>query len=256
MKKTSKLFGAIALSATLAMGCALPAFAAETAGATDDIEASEDDTTINKVEGEELTAGTKNTVVKVSTHTSQITVTVPIALPVVADTAGGFGLSPNNYGITNGSVPDIEVTGASWNIVDDAKAKWNLGSEEFAEIGGDPVLFTKDDDDQTEGSAPSMGTLFLALTPGAMAEDGTWTDTADAVSLNISSSTVGTSTKKQTFTQKGTQSDLGWIIKGSGKAATEEEQTQLLHVTTSSSIIAGEQESSDAIAITYTVKLA
>ena len=56
MKKTSKLFGAIALSATLAMGCALPAFAAETAGATDDIEASEDDTTINKVEGEELIA--------------------------------------------------------------------------------------------------------------------------------------------------------------------------------------------------------
>ena len=41
MKKTSKLFGAIALSATLAMG-AIPAFAADTVGATEDIEGTED----------------------------------------------------------------------------------------------------------------------------------------------------------------------------------------------------------------------
>lgn len=254
MKKTSKLFGAVALSAALAMGTAIPAFAADAAGATDDIEAADGDTTTNTVDAEDLTAGTKNTVVKVSTHTSQITVTVPIALPVVADTAGGYGLSPNNYGITNESVPDIEVTGATWNIVDEAKAKWNLAEAEFSGMGEDAVAFTSNDEGVS--GVPSMGTLFLSMVPSTFGDDEQWTDDEDAAALNISSSTEGSGSKKQTFTQKGAQADLGWIIKGSGKAAAEDEQTQLLHVTTSSSVIAGEQEASDVIAITYTVALA
>lgn len=250
MKKTSKLLGAVALSATLAMGTAIPAFAADAAGATDDIEAAEEDTTTNAVDAEELTAGTKNTVVKVSTHTSQITVTVPIALPVVADTAGGYGLSPNNYGITNESVPDIAVTGASWNIKSDVKDKWNLGGGAFS-VGDEADSFTANDEDVT--GTPTMGTLYLSMVPGTFGDDETWTDDESATVLEIASSTE----KKQTFTQKGSNLDLGWVIKGSGKAATEDEQTQLLHVTTSSSVIAHEQkEASDVIEITYTVALA
>lgn len=251
MKKTSKLFGAAALSAALAMGTAIPAFAADAAGAADDIESAEGDTTTNTVDAEDLTAGTKNTVVKVSTHTSQITVTVPIALPVVADTAGGYGLSPNNYGITNESVPDIEVTGATWNIVDegDTKAKWNLGTAEFEEMGTSATNFVSGDSQGT--GAPSMGSLYLTMVPGVFGDDETWTDDEDATVLNI----CGTSGRNGS-TQKGEKADLGWIIKGSGKATAEDEQTQLLHVTTSSSVIAGEQEASDVIAITYTVALA
>lgn len=249
MKKTSKLLGAVALSATLAMGTAIPAFAADAAGATDDIAPTEGDTTINDVNAEDLTAGSKNTIVKVSTHTSQITVTVPVALPVVADTTGGYGLSPNNYSITNESVPDIEVTSASWNIIDGAKDAWNLAGSEYEDRSGSPVNFTTNDG---RSGTPSMGSLFLSMVPGAFSEDDEqWTDDEDATLLKIN----GTTGSKG-YTQSGSQADLGWIIKGSGKAATEDEQTQLLHVTTSSSVIAGEQEASDVIAITYTVALA
>ena len=94
MKKTSKLFGAIALSATLAMG-AIPAFAADTVGATEDIEGTEDDVRTLDTDADGG-AGSPDSIITVSTFTSQISVTLPVALPIVADTAGGAGMAPNN----------------------------------------------------------------------------------------------------------------------------------------------------------------
>lgn len=247
MKKTSKLFGAIALSATLAMG-AIPAFAADTVGATEDIESTEDDvrTLDTDVDGG---AGSPDSIITVSTFTSQISVTLPVALPIVADTAGGAGMAPNNYGFTNNSVPDIQVTNATWEVVDDAKAKWNLGTQAFDSMGAKVVNY-KTDDAQTE-TAPSMGSLHIVLTPGTVA-DGAWAVSPDATPLAIAGSA------KATLTSPAKGAELDWMVYGSETVAadTTKSTTQLLQVLPTSSVIAGQQDATDVVKVTYTVKLA
>ncbi|WP_165253288.1 hypothetical protein [Adlercreutzia sp. ZJ304] len=80
MKKTSKIFGAVALSAALAMGCAVPAFAADLGSGDGTVDASTDNPVVNSA---------VSTDVKVKARISQIDVTVPLNVTIVADAAGG-----------------------------------------------------------------------------------------------------------------------------------------------------------------------
>lgn len=104
-----------------------------------------------------------------------------------------------------------------------------------------------------------MGSLYLSLMPGTWDADAQeWTDADKVDALGIGAATTVQSKKEViTSTLASKQDDLGWVIKGSGNASKAVDQTQQLHVTASSSIIAGEQKvSADVIKITYTVKLA
>lgn len=86
MKKTSKLFGAAALSAALAIGCAAPALADELYGTTNgdyDIQ--------NAKQGDAVA-----TDVKVATIVSNINVAVPLQVTIVAETAGNEVLAPTS----------------------------------------------------------------------------------------------------------------------------------------------------------------
>lgn len=84
MKKTSKVFGAVALSAALAFGCALPAFADEPYGT-----AIGDADVQTKQQGDAVA-----TDVKVATRVTNINVAVPLQVTIVAETASNQVLAP------------------------------------------------------------------------------------------------------------------------------------------------------------------
>lgn len=116
MKK--KVFAALALSATLAMG-AVPAFAA------DDGTSVGDQTGVTTADG----AAVGNTTLSVKTVATNIKATVPITMTVAGAAEGGALTTPDNYSIVNGSVYPISVqvksstdgiTDAVWTLVDDA----------------------------------------------------------------------------------------------------------------------------------------
>ncbi|WP_165061979.1 hypothetical protein [Adlercreutzia sp. ZJ154] len=137
MKKTSKLLGAIGLSAALAIGTAVPAFAATTqwtdAGNNDETTALgslvEDGT-----KGEIADGSNSSTKVHIGTNISQLSVQVPIKLYLATESAGGALIAPSagTYTIKNyTTTADIFVTkvqcdystgnaaGKDWLLVED-----------------------------------------------------------------------------------------------------------------------------------------
>lgn len=113
-----KMFAALALSATLAMG-AVPAFAAESGTSVGE------QTGVTTADG----AATGNTTLSVKTVATNIKATVPITMTVAGAAEGGSLTTPANYAIVNGSVYPISVqvksstegiADAVWTLVDDA----------------------------------------------------------------------------------------------------------------------------------------
>ena len=109
MKASGKTLGALALSAALALGCAVPAFGAV---ASDNPYGARDqdysDPTTNLKQGD-----TAETTVNIATMTTNINVTVPLNVTVVADSAGGAILAP--------------TTGLKHNTGDAYDGKMNTG---------------------------------------------------------------------------------------------------------------------------------
>lgn len=137
MKKTNKIFGTVALSAALALGCAAPAFAANPT------------TWTPSVEPDPLTAETINdgdaasdVPFYVATNISQINVAVPTKVVFVAESAGGNVMTPSNYKIQNFTtksgvyVTDIQAAqkGTQWLLTDDG-TKVGDGVESTAPFG-------------------------------------------------------------------------------------------------------------------------
>lgn len=88
MKATSKVFGAVALSAALALGCAVPAFAAEPYGTSVDAATVPEDGVKQ--------GGSVATDVKVATIVTNINVAVPLNVTIVADAASNNVLAPTS----------------------------------------------------------------------------------------------------------------------------------------------------------------
>ncbi|WP_165062304.1 hypothetical protein [Adlercreutzia sp. ZJ154] len=105
MKKTSKLFGAVALSAALAIGTALPAFAAAT------------DTNVKT----EASHGGAQTTAKISTSIPAIDCTIPLEVHFSTPITGGKLVAPGDYGITNNSESgDLYVTNMKFTNFNEA----------------------------------------------------------------------------------------------------------------------------------------
>lgn len=142
--KATKSIGAIALSGALALGCAVPAFAAPTDttgpdGKYKDWSVTKDlDENGNMIaeEIEDGKDGATSTPVYIDVKKSNINVAVPIELRLVAETAGGDLLCPSDgvYGVWNYSMntavyvnkvevlynEDANKDGEQWELVTDA----------------------------------------------------------------------------------------------------------------------------------------
>lgn len=172
MKSKKTLLGALALSAALVVGAAVPALAAEGS-----------DTALTA----ETADGSKTgTTVKIATmgDSDQVSVTVPLSMTVVAKTAGGDLITPDGYKIVNGSSSAVKVTpsytlstaGFNMKITDSAA---NTGSEAEAPFGFDGYLL------MTLTPAEGVGT---AWTLGATAPE--WTIAANETApLTVAGST-------------------------------------------------------------------
>lgn len=101
-----KMFAALALSATLAMGTIVPAFAADEGTATNPT-------------GVDAKTGVGNTTVSVKTVATNISATIPLNMTVVGPAEGG-NLSgvPSEYQIINNSVYPIKVAKVKADMTD------------------------------------------------------------------------------------------------------------------------------------------
>ncbi len=141
-----KMFAALALSATLAMG-AVPAFADE----PKDTDATGPDA---------FKENAATTTVSIKTDASQISAVIPMQVQIVANAAGGDIAAPTaaKYRITNKSSFDIYVTKISGAAV--ADSGWNL-KPSIADINnnadgavGDIALGVKKADDAAAAVIP------------------------------------------------------------------------------------------------------
>ena len=250
MKKTSKLFGAVAVSAALAMGCAMPAFAettgSNTGSATDDTEftgiAADGSGTVTN------TDNANSTVVNVSTYTSQLSVTVPLKLPVVLDRAGGMGKTPTNYFIQNNSGPDIEVKSASYSILDegDNKVDWNFGGSDD-HIAVDAVA-SRLSGTSSAPVNPAAGTIMMSFVPTDTATFGTTEWFTKGGSASSGKTQEGTATIEWTVPGTATKPGTGADAVAARKC--------VITVKASSSVLAKEASDLDLAGIIYTVGLA
>lgn len=167
MKKTSKIFGTVALSAVLAMGTAMPAFAINNEGADSGTVTNE--TTYNT---EELQAGGASTNVNIATYSSNYSVTVPLFAPFMLDTAGGTGMAPTNYGITNNSDAAVYVTDITWTM--NETGSWTFGTSLGTDaspmaIEKNGFFFKKSGStvtaETTKDTEPEYGSFVITLTP-------------------------------------------------------------------------------------------
>ncbi len=176
MKKTSKLFGAIALSAAMAVGTAVPAFAAPQTNADGDPQPvvtwdTDENGDIIPETIKDGTDGGADTPVYIDVKKSNIDVAVPIELRLVAETAGGSLICPsdNVYGVYNYSTntavyinkveveynEEANINGTYWELVQD---------ETIVGDGIEPPL-----------SGPLYGYLFVKLNAPAAVSADTYT---------------------------------------------------------------------------------
>lgn len=160
MKKSCKIFSAIALSAILAMGTAMPAFAKETS----EVNAGDATNATNYNRGEGA-----QTNVNIATYSSNYSVTIPLYAPFLLDTAGGQGMSPSNYYIQNQGNSDVFVTQIDWEMNTGYQNDWTFGTAwaSSAAIAVNPKSGTTDN--------PTYGSFVIKLSPNAF--DGRNIDT-------------------------------------------------------------------------------
>lgn len=163
MKKTSKLFGAVALSAALAMGCAVPAFAT-------DPEASVD-TDLSSTTSPDTGIETE---VSLKAKINNINVAVPLKMSFVVNAEGGAlaaapsagtktladgNVTISGYRIENGSPFDVAVTNVKaaasdtneWKLLDASDTTDDITTSTYAVQG-------------------TIGDLKMTLEPSAAAE--------------------------------------------------------------------------------------
>ncbi len=214
MKKTSKLFGAVALSAALAVGTAVPAFAAPQTNADGDFEPVVDwnkdaEGNIDPEEIEDGADGASSTPVFIDVNKSNINVAVPIELRVVAESAGGNLLCPSDgvYGVWNYSTntavyinkvevqynDDANANGENWELVTDATQVGSGVEAANAKLGNLMVTLTAPDAaadtyvlDVAAAKVPTQAQPWKINKSGFVTEgDGTQTPTGTKFALNF-----------------------------------------------------------------------
>lgn len=182
MKKTSRLLGAVVLSAALAAGTAIPAFAAPQTGADGKYESAVEwdknaDGSHKAKEVEDGADGASDTPVYIDVNRSNINVAVPMELRLVAETAGGSLICPTTgvYAVENWSTnapvyinkveveynAEVNADGANWALVQDATLVGDGVEAADAALGNLLVeLSAPAAQDTTADSTPAVGDTY------------------------------------------------------------------------------------------------
>ena len=138
MKKSRKIFGAVALSAVLAFGTAVPAFADNNTNMTSgDVANTTNVANINQNSAK----GDASKTINIATNSSHYSVTLPLALPFMLDQQGGDGVAPTGYYIqNNGPQAAVEIWNVSWEMNDAANGtgsstKYSFGAADVMGAG-------------------------------------------------------------------------------------------------------------------------
>lgn len=154
MKKSRKIFGAVALSAVLAFGTAVPAFADNNNMTGADVANTTDLTNINQ------NNRSGSTTVQIATYSSHYSVTLPLKLPFMLDQQGGAGVAPTGYYIqNNGDQAAVEVWSVEWNLEQTANSN---GSNKYYTFGANAGLASNSTKIKwSNGTTPSFGSFVV-----------------------------------------------------------------------------------------------
>lgn len=233
MKKTSKLFGTMALSAALALGCAMPAFAAEPYG-----------TSVDETTGPENVKQGSNvsTDVHVATRITNINVAVPLNVTIVADAASNEVLAPTSglKHYTDGAFDASATTG--YRIENYSPFPVKITDIATQDTSDGAWVLTADDVIGEEAKAGKIGDLNLTIKPSGFSQSDTEknegnkhpeADTKNGINL-ASIKVEGDATKSGT--------DPKWII--DRKVTTDEPSIMGLTLSGSNSILKNVNEGS------------
>lgn len=186
MKKSRKIFGAVALSAVLAFGTAVPAFANNPKNLTSGDVSNENVANVN----ENNTTGT--TTVNISTYSSHYDVTLPLVLPFMLDQRGGDGVAPTGYYIQNNG-PDaaIEIENVTWEM---NTAKNGTGANSLYTFGSGATLGSNTSKVTTNGVAPKYGSFTICAASADSTKPNASFETLAYLGTNTPSTSVGTPT--------------------------------------------------------------
>lgn len=265
MKKSCKIFSAVALSAVLAVGTAVPAFAAtpnplpsqdnNQANAYGDVtyDKNDLDTSANKNAG-------ASTNVNISTYSSAYNITVPLWAPFAVDTEGGAGIAPTNYYIQNNNESTIYVTEVTWTMDNVLDWTFKYPSSGNAKANQNWV--------NSSGQTPKYGSFVIGLAPSATVNAGVTGDiTADASYKANAQTKVstwvpqidGSSTNAVQKTGKASEK-LGnnsnfkyWVINPKAAGATANVKTMIDLDIENTALNAPNETITKVAAITYTV---
>ncbi|WP_165063017.1 hypothetical protein [Adlercreutzia sp. ZJ154] len=173
MKKTSKVLSAVVLSATLALGCAMPAFAVDF---NDDglgvASGSVETSTMNKsnTNGE--------TSVYMKTTTTQIDATIPLNIVTAADIEGGVLTTPSEsaYKISNNNVNANLYVKAVNSVLENG---WTVADNSSWPTTAEAKL--------TKHENPNYGSIMLRITAKQAvdgADDTVYINTAETVNFS------------------------------------------------------------------------
>lgn len=197
MKKTSKLFGAVALSAALAMGCAVPALASTADGTDVGTTMSTPKEPGDTGEGHEG----MHTDVSVKTKIGQISVSVPLTVTIVAPTEGGAVAAPSaglkDVAAGTATIKGYRIENTSSFPVEISKVATKAAGSEWA----------------ITGTTYNKGLLTMTLTPSDTAKANLGL-TDDVTAINEGDRTG----KKTPVAIDGTEQEAGWKIAGGGTA--------------------------------------
>lgn len=210
MKKSCKIFSAVALSAVLAMGTAVPAFAYTDTGTDQDTGANGILRTYDK---NDLNNGGASTNVNISTYSSAYNITVPLWAPFAVDTEGGAGIAPTNYYIQNNNESTIYVTEVAWEMDNDSDWTFKYPGSGNALADMNPSAWSNASSNQT-ATDPVYGSFVIGLTPSG-------TVNSDVAANNIttdSSYAANAQTKVSTWVNQNVQG-RGKRVEVTGKAS-------------------------------------
>lgn len=133
MKKMTKIFGTVAVSAALAIGTAMPAFAADAGLAGDATGDKQDHAVVGSQNSADDKAGMSTDVLayydtSAEISGNQVSAAVPLGIYVVINGSTGGEkdiITPSNYYIKNTGKNTVEVTAAKAKWNDNSSIKWS-----------------------------------------------------------------------------------------------------------------------------------
>ncbi|WP_165063081.1 hypothetical protein [Adlercreutzia sp. ZJ154] len=250
MKATKKAFGAVALSAALAMGTAVPAFAANAVDTIANNGSMIDNgtTPVNVMDASTPNVGTD---INVKVNIDQIKVAVPIEMTIVAGTNGGTLKCPSAGNMTKAG-STVNMTG--YRLENYSSFPISVNSVTAAETKSTDWKLLATDTTTTVAAVGNIGDLFLELKIPATPPAGGAGNAATGVTNTIVNLKTGAA---ETAGASGAPATPGTNWKVAGAAAEDDPSILSLELsgngTKLKNVNLAQMTTDDAFKVTYTV---